>query len=78
MWVYTPHTIKFHSERRYPAACGGVLHSSVILAVLFNEEKQEEALKYWNDADTKNINLYSFDIDMHELALEYGFVTNNL
>ena len=31
----------------------GYFDSSVILAILFNEEKQEEALKYWNDTDTK-------------------------
>jgi predicted nucleic acid-binding protein len=143
----------------------GYFDSSVILAILFNEKKQEEALKYWNDTDTKissillkietiislrrvynnnkqkldndwlvekikdlneylkeinyriideelevyissnndlakcrsldaihiataleyrnnnnneNISLYSFDIDMHELALKYGFLTNTL
>jgi predicted nucleic acid-binding protein len=31
----------------------GYFNSSVILAILFNEEKQEEALQYWNDTDTK-------------------------
>jgi predicted nucleic acid-binding protein len=143
----------------------GYFDSSVILAILFNEEKQDEALKYWNDTNTKissillkietiislrrvynnnkqkldndwlvekirelneylkeinyriideeleiyissnndlakcrsldaihiataleyrknndneNNSLYSFDIDMHELALKYGFLTNNL
>jgi predicted nucleic acid-binding protein len=143
----------------------GYFDSSVILTILFNEKKQEEALQYWNDADIKisslllkietiislrrlynnnkqkfdsnwfterleilneylkeinyriideeleifissnanlakcrsldaihiataleyrknnngeNISLYSFDIDMHELAIEYKFLTNNL
>jgi predicted nucleic acid-binding protein len=31
----------------------GYFDSSVILALLFNEEKQEESLKYWNDTNTK-------------------------
>ena len=143
----------------------GYFDSSVVLAILLNEERQDEAFKYWNDTDTKissillkietiislrrvynnnkqkldknwleekinelneylkeinyriideeleifistnnnlakcrsldaihiataleyrknnnneNISLYSFDIDMHKLALEYEFLTNNL
>jgi predicted nucleic acid-binding protein len=41
----------------------GYFDSSVILAILFNEEKQEEALKYWNDANTKsNTHCYGFRI----------------
>jgi predicted nucleic acid-binding protein len=36
------------------------------------------ALNYRKNNDGKNISLYSFDIDMHNLALEYGFLTNNL
>ena len=31
----------------------GCFDSSVVLAILLNEERQDEAFKYWNDTDTK-------------------------
>lgn len=31
----------------------GYFDSSVVLAILLNEERQDEAFKYWNDTDTK-------------------------
>jgi predicted nucleic acid-binding protein len=36
------------------------------------------ALEYRKNNNNENINLYSFDVDMHELALEYGFLTNTM
>ena len=36
------------------------------------------ALEYRKNNNNENISLYSFDIDMHKLALEYEFLTNNL
>jgi hypothetical protein len=35
MWYVSPHTITFLSERRYPAACGGVLHFKIALKTEF-------------------------------------------